>query len=76
MLSQHGRVFSCLGQLVPAHVQLFEVCQTSQPLKSHQLVVAGVQKLEAWLQRKRLLSSLLLLVMVTIYKYGVKKYIH
>lgn len=32
VFSQHSRIFSGLGQLVPAHVELFELSQRSQPL--------------------------------------------
>lgn len=50
MFSQHSRLFSQLGQLVPANVKLFEVLQPSQAFKSYQMVVANVQKLKVGLR--------------------------
>lgn len=50
VFSQHSHIFSGLGQLVPAYIELPELSQHSQPFESHEVVIAGIQKLKVGLQ--------------------------
>lgn len=50
VFSQHSHIFSGLGQLVPAYIELPELSQHSQPFEGHEVVVAGIQKLKVGLR--------------------------